>query len=253
MGSRMQFLVNSIVRVCQKLDRKDFGANHDGNVSALFEDKILATPTAESKGSIVGEMIITLDMTGKKVAGIGKPFSEMKLHLAAYRSRVDARAVVHAHPPFATARGLVGKPLGNVLPEAVVSIGEVIPVSPFAMPGAPENEEIVARALQQTDVFMMPGNGVLSIGSDVEQAYLRLELVEHVAKIDYYARQCGEPMTLSEDDLRALLEKRASLGLGPSHRCAVPFTGDAPADGKTDPLREIIASEIRKILEEESR
>lgn len=238
MGDRKTYIINQIVKYSQKLDAKNFGANHDGNISAKFDDVLLATPTAVSKGNIVADMIITLDMEGKKIAGIGKSFSEIKLHLAAYNSRSEAKAVVHAHPPFATAHGLVGKPLTPCLPEAIVSIGDVIPVTPFAMPGAPENDEIITNALNQADVFIMPGNGVLAIGDSVEQAYLRIELVEHIAKIQFYANQMGTPQTLAPENLQKLLAKRASIGLGPKK----------PEKNNLDVIKKLITDEIRNLL-----
>jgi L-fuculose-phosphate aldolase len=173
----------------------------------------------------------------------------MQLHLAAYRARSDVAAVVHAHPPFATAMGLAGRPLSPSIPEAVVSIGDVIPVAPFAMPGAKENEDIVSGILGETDVFMMQGNGVLSVGTDLEQAYLRLELVEHVAMIQHLAAQMGKPLALAPGDLAELLRKRASIGLGPrggGERAAAPLPGGSSAD--IDCIRDAIVEEIRKVL-----
>ena len=245
MGNRKTYLINQIVRVCQKLDQKNFGANHDGNVSVRYDDSLLATPTSMSKGDIVPEMIITLDMDGNKVEGIGKPFSEIKLHLAAYRARRDMKAVVHAHPPIATARGLAGEPLCPSLPEAIVSIGEKIPVVDYAMPGAPENNDGVAKALAACDVLMMKGNGVLSVGTDLEQAYLRLELVEHLAKIDFYARQMGAAFELPSNDHAKLMEKHNGLfGNRGSETLAEPEHTPENAD----PLQQLIANEIRKAL-----
>jgi L-fuculose-phosphate aldolase len=231
-------LSQQIVDICQRLDRKGFVANHDGNVSVKFENNLLATCTAVAKASVTREMILTLDKNGNKLEGIGKPFSEIKLHLIAYSARADAKAVVHAHPPFATARGLVGLPLAPSLPEAVVSIGDVIPVVAFAMPGEPRNDTIIADVLGKCDVFMMPGNGVLAIGTDLEEAYLRLELVEHLAKIDFYAHGMGTPMELKQSDKENLLKKRAAIGLGPK------------APPPEDPMRKVIAEEIRKVLAE---
>jgi len=248
MGDRRTYLVEKIVWVCQRLDRKGFGANHDGNVSAMLDGGLLATPTAVSKGVITPEMIITLDMEGKKTAGIGKPFSEIQLHLAAYRARPDAAAVVHAHPPFATAWGLSGEALRPSIPEAVVSIGEVVPVVPFAMPGAKENEDLVAGALRAADALMMQGNGVLAVGADVEQAYLRLELVEHVAQIQFYLARTGRSFALPRGDLERLLEKRAALGLGPKVQAGSAPPAAGVAGRSVDEIRDIIAEEIRKVL-----
>lgn len=255
MGDRKTYIINQIAKYSQKLDQKGFGANHDGNISAKFEDVILATPTAVSKGDIVPDIVITLDHEGKKIAGIGNPFSEIKLHLTAYQARPDVKAVVHAHPPFATARGLVGLPLYPMLPEAIVSIGDIVPATEFAMPGAPENDAIVKQALEISDVFMLSGNGVIAVGDNIEQAYLRLELVEHLAKIQYYAENMGAPLKLVNQDIGKLLEKRASIGLGPQGRKKtinnITFVAERdpePQKQSIDVIKDLIAKEIRKAM-----
>ncbi len=254
MGNRRDYIVKGIVEICQKLDEKGFVANHDGNVTVKFENHFLATPTAESKVAITPEMVISLDKEGKKIEGIGKPFSELNLHLAAYEEREETRAVVHAHPPFATARGLVGKPLEISLPEAVVSIGHIIPVADYSMPGSVANDRFVREALRKSDVFMIAGNGVLSVGRNLEEAYLRLELLEHVAKIDYYAAAMGPVMTIPEEDLQKLLEKGAKIGLGPRSTNRVAKNVLDNYDEKADDvhlhqLQDLIAKEVNKYLE----
>jgi L-fuculose-phosphate aldolase len=252
MGNRLEYLIRNVVEISQKLDFKGFVANHDGNVTVRYQDVLLATPTAVSKADIVPEMILTLDMEGEKLQGIGKPFSEIKLHLAAYRAREDVQAVVHAHPPFAMARGLVGQNFEISVPEAIVSIGDQIPVTRYAMPGTIENDTIVAEALSQNDVFMMPGNGVLSVGRDLKEAYLRMELLEHLLKIDYYSKSMGTGMTLPENDKKKLLEKRASIGLGP-RKVNMPII-EEKTKPQPEPQREIIkdliAQEIKNVLKE---
>lgn len=256
MGDRKKYIINEITKYSQKLDQKGFGANHDGNISALFENTILATPTAVSKGNVVSDIIITLDSTGKKISGHGNAFSEIKLHLAAYKARSDIKAVVHAHPPFATARGLVGLSLKPALPEAIVSIGDLIPVAPFAMPGDAANDAIIADMVNDYDVFMMAGNGVLAVGDSVEQAYLRLELAEHLIKINYYAEKFGNPMTLSAENIALLLEKRKAAGLGPQARNKAVNTDTTISSQKKkqaplDMITKIIAEEINDLIHKE--
>jgi len=254
MGNRREYLIKAIADISQELWTKGWVANHDGNVSVRFEDMILATPTAVSKGDIVPEMILTLDMEGNKLQGIGKPFSEIKLHLAAYKARKDIEAVVHAHPPFSMARGLVGGDFEIDVPEAVVSIGDVIPVARYAMPGAKENDEIITEALSRSDVFMMAGNGVLSVAADVKDAFLRMELLEHLLKIDYYAKSMGTAMTLPGEDKQKLLEKRAAAGLGPKP-VNFPSAAKEPDNQpqkqvQTDLIKDLIAEELKKLLKE---
>jgi L-fuculose-phosphate aldolase len=254
MGDRREYLIKAIVDISQKLWAKGWVANHDGNVSVRYEDILLATPTAVSKGDIVPEMILTLDMEGNKLQGIGKPFSEIKLHLAAYRAREDIKAVAHAHPPFSMARGLVGGDFEIDVPEAVVSIGGVIPVAGYAMPGAKENDEIIAEALSKCDVFMMAGNGVLSVAADVKDAFLRMELLEHLLKVDYYAKSMGTVMTLPGEDKQKLLEKRTSIGLGPKTVKLPETSKEADSQPQiqtqTDLIKDLIAEELKKVLKE---
>jgi L-fuculose-phosphate aldolase len=185
-------------------------------------------------------------MDGKKIAGPGNPFSEIGLHLAAYRSRPDTVAVVHAHPPYATARGACGLALDKpFVPESVVSLGDNIPVATFAMPGSPENEKMVSSLLQCSNVIMLAGNGVLAIGTDAMQAYLRLELVEHLAKMDFIANRMGRPFELSAGDRAKLLEKREKAGLATPLTSASAPTGPDPDQER---LIKIITEEVASIL-----
>jgi L-fuculose-phosphate aldolase len=254
MAPRREHLIGAIVEVCRQVAAKGWVANHDGNVSVRFEDLLLATPTAVSKADVTADMIITLDRAGKKMEGQGNPFSEIKLHLAAYQSRPDIQAVLHAHPPLATARGLTGGYFGVQLPEAVISIGEAIPVIPYAFPGAPENEALVAEALGWCDLLMLAGNGVLAVGRDVKEAFLRIELLEHLLRIDHYAMAMGPVLNLPAADKEKLLEKRAALGLGPVNAAKAIHLPAKEISRISSPanelLKKLIAEEIKKILAE---
>ena len=254
MGNRRDFLAQAITAICHRLDQKGWVANHDGNVSLRFDDYLLATPTAISKADMEPALVLTLDMEGNKLEGIGKPFSEIKLHLAAYRARADVNAVVHAHSPFAMARGMVGGDFFVQVPEAVVSIGAVIPVLPYVKTGAKENETLIQQALVGSDVVMMAGNGVLAVGRDVQEAYLRMELLEHLLKIDYYARTMGTPMTLPVQDRQSLMEKRAALGFVVPGGVVSPIeptgSGVAVSGDQNQMIKDLIAQELKKVLQQ---
>jgi L-fuculose-phosphate aldolase len=245
-------LTDAIVEACRRVHARGWVANHDGNVSARWQDSLLATPTAVSKADVTAEMVLVLDMEGKKLQGTGKPFSEIRLHLAAYRARPDIQAVLHAHPPLATAKGLAGGDFKVRLPEAVVSIGDSIPVVPYALPGDPESETQLAAALGQVDLLMMAGNGVLSVGRDVKEAYLRMELLEHLLLIEYYARAMGPWLPLPAEDRAKLLERRAALGLGP--KGAAPASPGAGAAAPALPphavelIQKLVAEELAKLM-----
>ena len=198
-------------------------ANHDGNVSVRAPDgaRFFATPTATSKRLINAEDIIVVDVAGKVLSGRKKLFGEWHLHAAAYKVRPDVNAVIHAHPVHATALGLARKQLGIApLPEMVVSLGASVPTLDYAMPKSPGQDLALQRALDDgdADVVILAGNGVVAVGVDLEQAFLRLELVEHWAHMVIAAAPLGGVQAVPGDDVKKLLEARTKAGLGRAGR-----------------------------------
>jgi L-fuculose-phosphate aldolase len=197
-----------IVRYSHALWDRGWVANHDGNVSArVGPNRVVCTPTATSKREVSDALLVVTDTGGKQLAGRRKPFGELGIHLAVYRARGDVAAVVHTHSPYATALGASGRELHSFLPEAVVSLGTRIPLVPLAPPGAPAVTAI-EPFLAANDAVLVAGNGVWSWGEDVEQAYLRAELVEHLARITHEAAAWGGPQPLPTDMIEKLLEAR---------------------------------------------
>jgi L-fuculose-phosphate aldolase len=208
-------LRRELAEVSKTIWERGWVANHDGNASArISEGRYLATPTALSKRVIAPDMLLVLDDGGKVIRGRHRVFSEIGLHRAVYRDRSDAAAVLHAHPPYATARSVTGQALPCFLAEAVVSLGELIPLVPFAVPGA-DAEKNLAAFTNDHDAVLLENHGVLTWGDDPEQAFLRMELVEHLAKIAHLA---GALRPLPKEAVGKLLEARHKAGLGPRAR-----------------------------------
>lgn len=250
----------AVVEISRRLHARGWVANHDGNVSVrVGPDRIWATPTAVSKGEVTEEMLVLVDMDGKRVAGRLKPFSEIDLHLACYRAREDVRAVVHAHPPTATGFACAGVELpAAMMPEAVVSLGPVIPTVPYALPG-PAAASAAGEAVARHDALLLGNHGALTVGVDAEQAYLRMELVEHYARIAKVALELGGPRGLPAADVQKLLEARARAGLGPKGAPPPPATAPPLAEaaeraktavlaGPDRELARIVAQEIGRVL-----
>ena len=209
---------SELVAASRRLHSMGWVANHDGNISLRLTGKrLLITPTAYSKLDVDDGSLIIVDLDGKVLEGRKKPFSELELHLAAYRARPEIEVVVHAHPPSASAFGIVGLELGPVvMPELIVSLGDRIPTLPRAMPKTPEAVKNVEAAAAQYDAMLLSCNGALTLGADLSQALLRMELVEHYAKILIAAQQLGRVEPLPAGDVARLLEARKKAGLGPA-------------------------------------
>ncbi len=193
-------------------------ANHDGNVTAkAAPGRIVATPTALSKRQCEESELIVVDESARVVSGRRRAFSELGLHLAIYQARPDVGAVVHAHPPYATARATSACELRCFLPEAVVSLGELVPLVPLSMPGK-DAEAALGAVAAAHDAALLESHGVFAWGDDPEQAFLRLELVEHLSRIAHIAHATGGPKALPKPIVDKMLEARTKAGLGPAAR-----------------------------------
>lgn len=236
---------------CHRLHARGWVANHDGNLSCrLRPSQILCTPTATSKAEVRDDSLLLVDESGVRLAGPGKPFSELSLHLAVFKTRSDVAAVIHAHPPHATALGSTGRGLEQpFLPEAVVSLGPTIPLVPLTPPGSAQVAALVPL-VPFHDVVLIAGNGVLAWGDSIEQAYLRLELVEHLARIFLLALPAGGVRPLPDSMLGPLLDARKRAGLGPEARGLVaPALRPSPAPAATgDRLYSLIREEVAAAL-----
>jgi L-fuculose-phosphate aldolase len=196
----------SIVEVCHWLYNRGYVVACDGNVSARTNrDSILVTPSGRCKGRIEVQELVEVDYSGRLLRGDFKPSSELPMHLMVYRSRADVKAVVHAHPPLSTAFSVAGVPLaGCILPEVVLNIGD-IPLAEYATPGTEEVPASLEPHIATHNAFLLSNHGTLTLGESVDEAYYRLETVEHFARITHLARQLGGPRELSTAEARKLL------------------------------------------------
>jgi L-fuculose-phosphate aldolase len=217
-----------IVRASHLLFDRGWVANHDGNVSVKLDGgRYLVTPTAISKIDVREGNLAVVGGDGKPVEGETRPPSEFALHLGAYAERPDIGAVVHAHPPFATALACAGRSLTSFLPEAVVSIGPKVPLAEFALPYGAAGAAPIRRLIGRNDALLLCNHGVITVGKDLEQALLRMELVEHMARIWTLAQPLGGVRELDIESLRILVGKRrgAKLGLA-ADRTELPGEGE---------------------------
>ncbi len=198
---------SEIVRIGRLLHDKGFIAATDGNISVrLNEFSVLATPTRMSKGMLTEDDLVVVDIRGRKLSGTREVSSEIAMHLMIYRSRPDVAAVVHAHPPTATAFAASGRALDEALvSEIVISLGSV-PLAEYATPGTRELCDSIEPHIENHDAVLMANHGVVTCGDDLMTAYMNMETVEHYAKISLIAQQLGTQHPLSEERVRALRE-----------------------------------------------
>jgi L-fuculose-phosphate aldolase len=190
-------------------------AGADGNVSVrLAEDRFLVTPSGELKSDLTLDDMVEVDGRGKRLHGFHKPTSELDLHLRIYRGDSGCGAVVHAHPPTATAFATAGESLdADVLPEVVLMLGHV-PLVPYATPGTAELGDLIEPLVADHQAALLANHGAICWGSDLDQARVRMETLEHAAKILLSARAVGRVNRLTREQLDELAARRRMLPHG---------------------------------------
>ncbi len=210
--SRLRSAICRIGRLCYE---RNFIVAADGNISARLADgTILITPTGAMKGYLKPHHLAHINMQGEVIDNGPKCSSETGIHLAAYELRPEMRAVVHAHPPHAVAMTIAGIDLQlPMIPEIVVTIGG-IPTAPYGTPGTHELADSIRDLLRCSDTMLMQNHGSVTIGPNLMDAFKKLDMLEHTAKILYLAHTVkGGLEPLPPEQVRKLLETRKLLGI----------------------------------------
>jgi L-fuculose-phosphate aldolase len=203
-------LRHDLVEYGRMLHAQGFVAATDGNLSVRMDnDRVMITPTGVSKGMMHPDEMVVVDLQGEKLSGPRPPSSEIAMHLTIYRMRPEIAAVVHAHPCTATAFASAGIALDEPLcSEVVITLGAV-PLAPYATTGTKELSDSLRPFIPVHNAILMANHGVVAYGASLRQAYLRMEAVEHYAKIVLAARQLGCARALDEQQLEKLVEARS--------------------------------------------
>ena len=199
----------ALVEVCRRMYQRGLIVALDGNVSAkLPNGKILTTPRGVCKGDLEPESLVVVDLEGRKVSGAGEPTTELPLHLECYRQRADIGAMVHGHPPLATAFSVAGDRLaGCIIPEVVLTLGEQIPIAPYGTPSTDELPKSISGLVRHHDAIILDRHGSVTVGKTLWEAYFKLEKLEYAAQVTLTSRQLtGRVRTLDAGEMGRLYE-----------------------------------------------
>ena len=203
-----------ICEIGRRLYNRGFAAANDGNITVRLNDKeLLCTPTMVSKGFMKPDDICKVDYEGKQLAGSRRRTSEVLLHLAVYRNRPDVNAVVHCHPPHATAFAVAHEPIPKcVLPEVEVFLGEV-PIAKYATPGDQRLPNTIVPYVKDCNTILLANHGTVSFGPTLENAYFNTEIIDAYCRILLLSKMLGRVNYFGEQETRDLLAFKKRLNL----------------------------------------
>jgi L-fuculose-phosphate aldolase len=207
-------LKEQMCEIGKRIWLKGFCAGNEGNHSLkIGENKFLCTPTGISKGFLKPDDICTVDINGKQLAGKRKRTSEILMHLEIYKHRPDVTAVVHSHPPHATAFAIAGVELPTCIhPEAEVFLG-VVKTAKYVTPGDKRLGESLIPYLKDSNTILLQNHGTVTFSNSLEEAYYKLEIVDAYSRILMLAKSLGSVRPLDSNEMKELLELKVRFGL----------------------------------------
>jgi len=194
-----------ICEIGQFLWQRSMVSANDGNVSVRVGDLVVCTPTGVSKGLMNPASLCVVALDGTLVDGAA-PSTEVKMHLRVYNEADDIKAVVHAHPMFATMWAIVGQPIrAAMLPESVVTM-PWIPLAPYATPSTSSVPDSIAPLVRDYRACLLEHHGALTWDADPMAAYLAMERLEYTAELTWRLSQAGAVRELPADEIRRICE-----------------------------------------------
>ena len=212
MNARERKLRQAIIAACRTMNQTGFNQGTSGNISARWNDGLLVTPSGIPYDDLTPKDIVWMTMEGEADHPL-KPSSEWRIHRDILAARDDVGAVVHAHPPYATALAINRMEIPPVHYMIVVGGGGSIRVADYALYGTPELSEKVLAAMADRTACLMANHGMVATGASVERALWVAREIEALARQYALALQVGEPTYLTEAEVEASLQKLSGYGL----------------------------------------
>jgi L-ribulose-5-phosphate 4-epimerase len=182
-----------------------------GNVSARVpgEDLMVIKASGVPYEDLSPEAIVVCDLDGALVEGELSPSSDAATHAYVYRHRPDVGGVAHTHSPYATAWAARGEAIPCVLTAIADEFGGEIPIGPFARIGDEEIGRGIVETLagHRSPAVLMRSHGVFTIGAGARDAIKAAVMCEDAARTVHLARELGDPIPLTREDINALHDR----------------------------------------------
>lgn len=178
--------LEALVITAKSLFARGYSFGTAGNITVRLGDSIYATPTGSSLETISADALAVSDLRGNVLSAI-KPTKELPFHLAAYRARPSAGAVVHLHSTYATAVAcLRNLDIDDALPVLTAYYAmrvPALPVVPYLPPGDPQLATHVEKLAARTPAMLMRNHGSIAVGTTLAEAAALAEEIEEAARL----------------------------------------------------------------------
>ena len=187
----------------------DRGYTHgtSGNVSVILDDgRLIVTPTQSSLGNLDPARLTVIDPQGVVIDG-PQPSKELPLHKSLYRSRGEARAIVHLHSAHSVAVSM----LPNIDPTDVfppltayylMTIGRTA-LLPYFRPGDPQVAHAISALEGRYSAILLANHGPVVAGTTLNEAGSAIEELEQTARL-HLLTVGRTPMMIPQSEVMSL-------------------------------------------------
>jgi len=164
-----------------------------GNISARIKDKIYIKASGVSLGSSTKKDYNEVDLATGRARRAKRPCSvEIPMHLACYKTRKDIGAVIHTHPVYGTALGMLAKKVGFVSYEFKCAFGSEVPVIDYKSSGSAALASAVGKSIKKHNAVLLKNHGAVVVGKDIKEAYERSLVLERACRIYVMSKLSGK-------------------------------------------------------------
>ena len=209
-------LKKEVIKYAQKLNSTNLSPLRSGNVSLRANkdnvEGFLLTPSGKRYEDLVPEDIVFLALKEeynnlKLFNSSLNPSSEWRFHQDIYLKKIEAKAIVHAHSPHATAVSAHGKPIPAFHYMIALAGGDDIKCAEYATFGTTELSKNILKALEKRKACLMSNHGQVAFGTNLKQAFELAEEVENICYQYIIALKIGNPKILSSAEMNKILDK----------------------------------------------
>ena len=201
---------HQIIEYSLKLNSTNLSPLRSGNISmrGIEDDKkgYLITPSGKKYDTLKEEDIVFVSNDGNHDTNL-KPSSEWRFHKDIYLKKPDAKAIVHAHSPHATAVSAHGKDIPAFHYMIALAGGDSIKCANYATFGTQELSDNIINALENRKACLMSNHGQVAFGENLESSFELAEELENICHQYINTIKLGDPKILSSSEMDVILEK----------------------------------------------
>ena len=211
MSAESIMLRQRIIQACHQMEHSGLNRGTSGNVSCREGDYFLITPSGVPVPQLSPDGIVAMDFTGK-IIGEGKPSSEWHFHLNLLKNRPELNAIVHTHSPHATALACLREDLPAFHYMIAIAGGDSVRCAPYALFGTEALSAHAVNAMKDRKACLLANHGLIAAGRDLDEAMAVATEIESLCQQYLLARQTGQPVLLSSEEMRAVIDRFRSYG-----------------------------------------